>query len=69
MKTKEEIEQSFESQNLDDLIAMKKRMYSNMNISSAMSDEEKILNKVIANKFSVINAKIAERRKNKLKVN
>lgn len=47
------------------LIAKKKNLYSNMDIESAMSNEEKQLSKQIASIFSDINA--LQREINKLK--
>lgn len=52
----------------DELSAKKKRLYSNMDIESAMSDDEKQLDKDIADTFSKINLIVLEKRKIK-KVN
>ena len=48
---------------VDPLIAKKKKLYSNMDITSAMSPEEKQLDKEISDLFSQMNTLILERRK------
>ena len=67
MKTIEQLQQ--EKRNLMNevkpLIAKKKKLYSNMDIESAMSNEEKQLSKQISSIFSDINT--LQREINKLK--
>lgn len=53
----------YNSMSLDDLIALKKKKYSNMDIESPKSDDEKQLEQAIAQKFSVIQTEIREKRK------
>ena len=48
---------------VDPLIAKKKKLYSNMDITSAKSPEEKQLDKEISDLFSKMNALILEKRK------
>ena len=56
-----------EAKTLDELRALKKKLYSNVDIESPMSAHEKLLNKVIAHKFSVINEDIRQRQNEKTK--
>jgi len=56
---------NYDNMSLDELRALKKEKYSNPDIESAMSDDEKALTKAIAKKFSELNQEIADRRKNK----
>jgi hypothetical protein len=48
---------------VDELAAIKKKLYSNMDIESPMSDDEKLLNKNIADLFSEINTIVLKKRK------
>lgn len=52
----------YESKTVDELVALKKKLYSNPNIESAMSDDEKLLTKTIAKKYSDINEQIRAKR-------
>ena len=56
-------EAEYDAMSLDELRAIKKRLYSKPDIESAMSEDEKLLNKVIAKKFGEINARIMEKRR------
>ena len=53
----------YENTPIDDLLRIKKQKYGNIDISEPMSDDEKLLNKIIAKKFSDINKEIKDRRK------
>lgn len=48
---------------VDELIKVKKKLYSNMDITTPMSDDEKKLNKEISALFSEINQIILLKRK------
>lgn len=48
---------------LDELRALKKKLYSNVDIESPMTEKEKELNRLIAEKFSEINQAILNKRK------
>jgi len=48
---------------VEPLIKKKKELYSNMDISSPMSEDEKELNSTISQIFGIINQLILERRK------
>jgi hypothetical protein len=61
----EKLEKEYNSQSVEDLVTLKKKLYPNPDIESAMSEEEKLLDKVIAKKFSDINQQIIQKRKNK----
>jgi N12 class adenine-specific DNA methylase len=61
----EKLEEEYNSKTVDELIALKKKLYPNPDIESPMSPEEKLLDKVIAKKFSDINQAIVEKRKAK----
>lgn len=54
---------NYADKSVDELIEIKNDKYSNMDIESPMSEDEKSLTKTIAAKFSDVNKKIAERRK------
>jgi DNA polymerase III sliding clamp (beta) subunit (PCNA family) len=54
-----------ESKTVDELVALKKKLYSNVDIEKPMSTFEKLLNKVIAGKFSKINEEIANKHSKK----
>lgn len=58
-------EMELEAKTLDELRALKKKLYSNVDIESPMTAHEKLLNKVIAGKFSKINEEIRNRQSNK----
>jgi predicted ABC-type ATPase len=53
----------YDSMPLDNLIALKKKKYSNMDIESPKSDDEKALEKAIASKLSIMNSAVMEKRK------
>jgi len=53
---------NYENKTLDELRDIKKSKYSNMPIDSPKSDDEKLLDKLIAEKFSLINQEIKEKR-------
>jgi len=53
----------YESKPVDELVALKKELYPNPDIESPMSPEEKLLDKVIADKFSEKNQEILAKRK------
>lgn len=50
---------------MEDLVALKKELYPNPDIESAMSPEEKLLDRVIAKKFSEKNQEVIKRREAK----
>jgi predicted ABC-type ATPase len=52
----------YDNMPLDDLIALKKKKYSNMDIESPKSDDEKALEKAIAAKLSIMNSAVMEKR-------
>lgn len=54
----------YNSKSVDELVKIKKEKYGNVDISSPMSEEEKLLDKIIAKKFSDINSVIHEKHKN-----
>lgn len=59
----QKLEEEYRSKSVDELVALKKKLYSDVDIETPMTPEEKLLNKVIADKFSDINQKIVEKRK------
>lgn len=61
----QKLEADYESKSVDDLVALKKELYSDVDIESPMSPEEKLLNKVISKKFSDLNQQVRERRQAK----
>lgn len=56
------LEQDYNDKTVDELVAIKKELYPNPDIESAMTPEEKLLDKVIAKKFSDKNAEIKAKR-------
>ena len=58
-----ELEKSYRGKSVDELVALKKELYPNQDIETPMSPEEKLLNSVIADKFSDLNRAIGEKRK------
>jgi hypothetical protein len=58
----QKLENDYNEKSVDELVKIKKDLYSNPDIESAMSEEEKILNKVIAEKYSNINSEIKAKR-------
>lgn len=63
-KDKLSLESEYNSKSVDELVQIKKQLYSNIDIESPMSEHEKLLDKIIANKFSDINEKIRIKREN-----
>jgi len=61
--TIEDTEKSYREKPVDELVALKKELYPNPDIESPMSPEEKLLDKVIADKFSEKNQEILAKRK------
>jgi hypothetical protein len=59
------LQKEYESKSVEDLVALKKKLYPNPDIESSMSPEEKLLEKVIAQKFSDINQAIKNKQKAK----
>ena len=59
----------YESKPVDELIDLKKRLYSNMDIESPMSEDEKLLNRIINEKFSKLNSEIKSKEPIKEKKN
>jgi hypothetical protein len=57
------LEEEYNSKSVDELIALKKKLYPNPDIETAMTPEEKLLDKVIAKKFSEKNQEIVAKRK------
>lgn len=57
-----QLETEYNGKSVDELVALKKQLYPNPDIESAMSPEEKLLDRVIAKKFSEKNAEIKARR-------
>ena len=55
--------EDYENMSVDELVKIKKQKYGNIDISEPMSDDEKLLTKIIAKKFSDINSEIRDRRK------
>lgn len=58
-------ESEYSDMGIEDLIKLKKKKYSDPDIESKMSEDEKILNKIIAKKFSDINEAIRNKRNKK----
>jgi hypothetical protein len=56
------LEKEYNAKSVDELVALKKELYPNPDIESAMSPKEKLLNEVTAKKFSDKNAEIKARR-------
>lgn len=61
----EKLEQDYNEKTVDELVAIKKKLYPNPDIESSMTPEEKLLDKVIAKKFSDKNAEIKAKRNEK----
>jgi hypothetical protein len=57
------LEDEYNSKSVDELIALKKKLYPEPNIETPMTPEEKLLDRVIAKKFSEKNQEIIEKRK------
>ena len=68
LKPIENLEVEYNGKTVDELMDIKKELYPNPDIESAMSAEEKLLDKVIAKKFSDKNAKIMAKRKEQSKL-
>jgi hypothetical protein len=62
-QVKPNLEEEYNSKTVDELIALKKKLYPNPDIETAMTPEEKLLDKVIAKKFSEKNQDIIAKRK------
>ena len=62
-EVKPNLEEEYNSKSVDELIALKKKLYPNPDIESPMTPEEKLLDKVIAKKFSEKNQEIIAKRK------
>jgi len=60
-----QLEEEYNSKSVDELVTLKKKLYSNPDIEFPMSAEEKLLDKVIAKKYSDINAEIKAKRDSK----
>ncbi len=60
------LEIEYNSRTVDQLVSIKKKLYSKMDIQSAMSPQEKLLTRIIAKKFSDMNAAIREKRTHSL---
>lgn len=58
----QKLEKEYTSKTVEDLISLKKKLYPNPDIESPMSPEEKLLDKVIAQKFSEKNQEIKAKR-------
>lgn len=56
-------EQEYRAMSVDDLVKLKKSKYPNPDITTPMSEDEKLLDRIIAEKFSEINQGILEKRK------
>ncbi len=59
MKTKE---QEYLEMGVSELVDLKKKLYENIGIEQPISEDEKLLNKIIAEKYSDINEKIKQKR-------
>lgn len=60
--TIEQLEEYYTNKPVNDLVKLKRELYGNVDISTPMSDEEKLLNRIIAAKFSAINEEIRQKR-------
>jgi len=58
-----ELEEEYNSKSVDELIALKKKLYPSPDIETPMTKEEKLLDRVIAKKFSDKQQEIIEKRK------
>lgn len=56
------LEEGYNNKSVDELVSLKKKLYPSPDIESAMSNEEKLLDKVIAKKYSDINEQIRLKR-------
>ena len=63
VKPLQKLEEEYRSKSVDELVALKKKLYSDVDIETPFTPEEKLLNKVIADKYSEINQAIVEKRK------
>ena len=61
----EKLEKEYRGKSVDELVKLKKELYPSPDIETPMSKEEKLLDKVIADKFSDINQEILRKRKAK----
>jgi hypothetical protein len=57
------LEEEYDSKNVDELIALKKKLYPSPDIESPMTPDEKLLDRVIAKKFSEKQQEIISKRK------
>lgn len=57
------LEEEYDSKSVDELIALKKKLYPSPDIESPMTPEEKLLDRVIAKKFSEKQQEIISKRK------
>ena len=57
------LEDEYNSKSVDELIALKKKLYPKPDIETPMTSKEKLLDRVIAKKFSEKNQEIIEKRK------
>ena len=60
--TTKELKAQYSEMTLDQVRTIKKERYSNMGIATEMSNDEKVLTAVIAQKFSELNQKIKEKK-------
>ena len=61
-KVEPTLEEQYNGKDVEELVALKKKLYPNPDIESPMTSEEKLLDKVIAQKFSDKNAEIKAKR-------
>lgn len=61
-KELDKLKEEYESKNVEELVTLKKKLYPDMDIESPMSPEEKLLDRVIAQKFGEINQQIIKKR-------
>lgn len=62
------LREEYEAKTFDELIAIKKKLYPNPDIESPMSDAEKLLQNIMADKASEMNRKVMERRNFETKI-
>ena len=60
-------EKEYNDKTVEELVEIKKKKYGNADIESPMSEDEKLLTKIIASKFSEINQEVHKRHKEKQK--
>lgn len=60
--TDNETIRDYENMTVHELVKIKKQRYRNIDISEPMSDDEKLLTKIIAKKFSDINQEIRNKK-------